>query len=134
MITKLYQEINAILQAIANCEASGNGGWLERHNSRLDILEGMLPSGSGFDSGTQIDRDKSVPGKKIVLTTSYHHMNNAGMYDGWTDHKIVITPSFNGIDIRITGRDRNQFKDYAYEVFNHCLTQDIDTEVLFKSA
>jgi hypothetical protein len=107
MITKLYQEINNLLNAIANCEVSSNDTCYQRHNDRLDMLETMLPSGSGFDSGTKIDRDKSKPDKKIVLTTSYHHMNDVGMYDGWSDHEIVITPAFHGVDIKITGRDRN---------------------------
>ena len=133
MITKLYQEINSLLTAIANCEVSGNDTWQQRHNSRLDILESMLPSGSGFDSGTEIDRDKSVPDKKIVLTTSYHHMAESGMYDVWSNHEIVITPAFHGMNIKITGRDRNDFKDYAWDVFYHSLSQEIDTEILFKS-
>lgn len=67
-----------------------------------------------------IDRDKTT-GSKIVLTMSYHHMDEGGYYDGWTDHTITITPSFDGIDIAIGGRNRNDIKDYLHEVYYYAL-------------
>lgn len=49
------------------------------------------------------------------------------MYDGWTDHTVIVTPSLrSGFDIRITGRDRNQTKEYLYEVFDSALREVID--------
>jgi hypothetical protein len=85
----------------------------------------MLPSGSGIDCGTELDRAACKPGK-LVFTFSYHHMNEAGMYDGWTEHTLIVTPSFDGIDLRITGRDRNQVKEYLYDIYHNDLTQEVE--------
>ena len=118
----LYREIASILQAIANCRKDGgNAEWLERHEETLKDLLDLLPSGSGIDCGTKLDRDACKPGK-LVFTLGYHHMHESGMYDGWTEHTLVVTPSFDGIDIRITGRDRNQIKEYLHEVYHNVLT------------
>ena len=84
-----------------------------------------MPSGSGFDSGTKFDFDKSTP-NKLVFQTSYHHMNQNGYYDGWTEHTITVTPSLQfGFDAVIGGRDRNGWKEYAYEVVNGCLNEEV---------
>jgi hypothetical protein len=88
---------------------------------KLAKLRDLLPSGSGFDAGTEI---VSGNNKKVTLSTSYHHMNENGYYDGWTGHEIILTPSFNGYDMRITGKDRNGIKDYIGDVFTHCLDEE----------
>ncbi len=127
MATKVYRQIASLLQAIENCEQSPrNVEWANRHDDRLhSIAYDCLPSGSGIDCGTKID-DTSRP-DRIVLTFSYHHMNENGMYDGWTEHKAIITPSLlSDFDIRITGRDRNMFKDYLYETFDYVLRLDCE--------
>ena len=86
----------------------------EREDRVKEIMQGA-PSGSGFDSGTQLD-DKSTP-KKLIFNTSYHHMDDAGYYIGWTDHQVIITPSFDGMDIKVTGKNYNDIKDYIGDVF-----------------
>jgi hypothetical protein len=60
-------------------------------------------------------------------------MNDAGYYDGWTEHTVVVTPSFNGLNLRISGSNRNQFKDYAYDCFDQALSQDISYELYRES-
>lgn len=79
-----------------------------------EIMAGA-PSGSGFDSGTTLG-DKSTP-KKLIFNTSYHHMDDDGFYIGWTHHKVIITPSFDGMDIKVTGKNYNDIKDYIGDVF-----------------
>ena len=86
-----------------------------------EIME-SAPSGSGFDVGTELN-DKSTP-QKLIFNTSYHHMDEAGFYIGWTDHKVIITPSFNGMDIRVTGKDYNAIKDYIADVFWNWIHND----------
>ena len=54
---------------------------------------------------------------KIVISFGFHHMDENGMYDGWTNHDLIIRPDFDGFKIKITGRDRNCVKDYLYELF-----------------
>ena len=84
----------------------------------IQALEDFLPHGSGFDNGTSVDMDRSSR-KRVVLNTSYHHMTEAGFYDGWTDHDVILKPVFGPCkyDMRITGRDRNQVKDYIGDTF-----------------
>lgn len=54
-------------------------------------------------------------------------MNDAGMYDGWTEHVITILPSFSGITISVSGSNRNDIKDYLAETFDYTLYQIVDT-------
>lgn len=100
--------------------------WRERH---LEVLEEIqryhLPGGSGFDRGTRIDLDKSTP-ERVVFTTSFHHMDENGHYNGWTDHTVVVTPSFvYGVNIRVTGRNKNNIKEYIDETFRGVLLGEL---------
>ena len=117
----VIQAIAAAVAARENCIKSGNAEWQDKWEDRLHSLQKQLPSGSGIDSGTRIDIDASS-GRKIVLLASFHHMNDVGMYDGWTEHKVIVTPAFDGVDIVITGRNRNEIKDYLVETFDHALS------------
>ena len=125
MSEKLYQTIAQLVQARENCKKSNNREWLDKHESRItDLVKSFLPSGSGFDNGTQIDLDESTP-NRLVFHTAYHHMNDGGYYDGWTEHSVIVTPDLaSGFDLRITGRDRREIKDYIGEVFHHALSVD----------
>jgi hypothetical protein len=94
------------------------------------FVDDFLPRGSGIDCGCKIDLQKSN-GAKIVLETSFHHMNEVGYYDGWTEHKIVITPDFEfGFDLSVTGRNRNDVKGYLVDTFHCALMAKIDHQVL----
>ena len=126
MNKKLYSEISSLLLAIDNCKKSGNEEWCEKHKEKIwELCKEYLPSGSGFDSGCQIDLDKSNP-EKLVFYTSFHHMDSNGYYCGWTDHAITVKPSlFSGFKLSISGRDKNETKDYMYEMFDDCLRQEV---------
>lgn len=127
MKTLVYIQINRSLAAYHNCVNSSNSEWEIKHREKFrDIIKENLPRGSGFDAGTTLNEDESVAGEKLVFDTSFHHMDEHGGYDGWTEHRVVVKPSFEGIDIRVTGRDRNQIKEYIAEMFHHALNQVID--------
>ena len=121
----LFKEIASVCGARKRCLKNGNE-FAQNHDDTLDFIEkNLLPHGSGIDSGCTIDREKSGD-EIIVIGTSYHHMAESGMYDGWTEHKITIRPSFHGVDISIGGRNRNEIKDYLHDVFGIALTDEID--------
>lgn len=80
------------------------------------LTRDFLPSGSGFNNGTKFDFDRSKR-SKLVFHTSFHHMDENGYYDGWTDHTVTITPSFDGIEVKVSGRNRNDIKDYIADEF-----------------
>jgi hypothetical protein len=106
-----------------------NANVLEVHERNSDeivrLCKAFLPSGSGFDSGSTLDIDRSTPAK-LVFETAYHHMNDAGMYDGWTQHRVTVIAEHDGFDLKISGRDRNQIKDYIADVFSDTLKGRID--------
>lgn len=127
--------VNAIAEALnCNTQNKDSSGSL-----RLLELEDFLPSGSGIDSGTKIDLEKSQP-DKIILTFDFHHMNEDGFYDGWsTGWKVTVRPTFNtfsGIDIDIKSgifmntQHRRKYKDdyildYFYDTYLHHLSLPI---------
>lgn len=122
----IVSQISNNLLAIANCKATNNEEWRHKHQQTNEkLVKYYMPSGAGWDSGTTFEEDESNP-HKLVFSGSYHHMNDLGTYDGWTDHKIIVTPRFNGIDIRITGRNRNGIKEYLHQLFYAALQQEVE--------
>jgi hypothetical protein len=123
----LYVVIASAISARKRCEGDkSHKKWYERWTTRLNwIAANRLPHGSGVDNGTTIDIDRSTE-DRIILYTAYHHMNETGMYDGWTEHSIIITPSLVcRFHIRITGRDRNDIKNYLTELFSCALADPV---------
>jgi hypothetical protein len=105
-----------------NCVASGNTEWEVRWHDRLDKLVDYIPTWSGMTlrlSGVEIKPDA------IRYEVSYHHMNETGHYDGWTEHTVVVRPAFGGIDVRISGRDRNDVKELIHETVRHAFTRHV---------
>lgn len=137
---KTYQKLATLLGAIANCNkvldnehstevACKNADeWVGRHQEDIDLIMTMFPSGSGFDSGTnleQLSKPCSTP-EKLIFTTSYHYMNDSGYYDGWTEHKVIVTASLqSGYNIKVTGKDKNHIKDYIGDEFCRCLDSEV---------
>lgn len=111
------------------CEPTANDSqrkWANRHEEDIKrFVKNYMPSGSGIDNGTTIDLDKSNE-NKLIFYTAFHHMNDVGYYTGWTDHTVIVTPAFNGFHIKITGKDRNDIKDYLYETFDMALKEQAD--------
>lgn len=110
-------KLASAIAAMKRCKESGND-YVDTWQDQIDEACEHLPSGSGIDSGVKLLIDECRD-QKLVFSFGFHHMNENGYYDGWTDHKLIITPEFGGYKLRITGRDRNMIKDYLYEVFNH---------------
>lgn len=127
MSEPLYRIIAATIGARKRCQAASNVEWESKHDDLLRwIEENLLPSGSGIDRGTQILEDESIE-ERIKLGFSYHHMNDGGYYDGWTEHTLTIRPSLvHQIDLKISGSDRNQIKDYLYEVYHYELCKEYE--------
>lgn len=125
-IVKLYTAIARTIQQIDTCRERNNVEWLGKSQDRLQkLIRDHMPSGSGIDSGTTLD--ESSKRDRLVFNTSFHHMNDGGYYDGWTEHQVIVTPSLSfGIDLRITGRDRNEIKEYLADVFHTALTAEIE--------
>lgn len=117
----LYKQLATCANVLNNPH---NNNVTDRWREYLYNLEKLLPYGSGFDSGCELELEKSTP-DKLVIKTSYHHLDDNGFYSGWTDHKVIVTPSLRfGFELRVTGKNKNQIKDYIVEEFYHVLSQD----------
>lgn len=120
---KVYQALASAVVARRNCANSGNTEWFDRHSERIEELIDSLPSGSGFDHGTKIDLER-CNGERIVLLVGFHHMDEYGSYDNWTDHAVTVRPSFDGINLSISGRNRNGIKEYIHECYYWALKEE----------
>ncbi len=121
-------ELAAWVIAIDNCERNGNNEWAIKHADAIEeMVKNHLPRSSGFDSGTQFDIEENEKhrGSRLIFETAFHHMNDGGYYDGWTEHKVTVYPLFCGsLDVRVSGQNRNDIKDYIGETFHHILTSE----------
>lgn len=121
----LYQALALRVQQRLNCIKSNNLEWKEKTEQALhQLVSDYLPHGSGIDSDVTLDLDDSTA-NRLRLHTSFHHMHESGMCDGWTDHTITVRPSLCfGLTLTISGRNRDDIKDYLHEVFHTALTDD----------
>jgi hypothetical protein len=123
----LYRVLASCIAARKNCAGSqAHVDWFAKWTDRISKIEReLLPRGAGFDSGSEVNLTLSTE-ERIVIQTSFHHMNESGFYDGWTDHTIVVTGSLlSDFNLRITGRNRNDWKDYAYQTFEYALSRPV---------
>ena len=126
----VYQKIAQLLNAHSTCVDLNNTEWIEKHNDSIEfICDNILPSGSGIDSGVKFNFDESNP-NKLVFNTSFHHMDEYGYYDGWTDHKLILKPSLAfGYNLKITGYNKNEIKDYLSDVFSSYFDMPISSDL-----
>jgi hypothetical protein len=103
-------------------------------SEKLNLFKNELPSGSGFDSGTKFDFERSYK-SALVFNTGYHCMNENGMYDGWIDFDIIIVPDFGlGFNIAFKGQSKNaaykkywnQISEYIAECFDYDFNKEIN--------
>ena len=119
---KTYQRLAQLLEARLNCIMSGNQEWQDRHEDAIDAIMKGAPDGSGFDAGTTLELENY--NGTLIFSTSYHHRNDAGYYEGWTEHKVIVSPDLaHGYSLRVTGKNRNEIKAYIGEVFDDFLTE-----------
>lgn len=130
--TPLYAELSSLVQAIGNLRRREDlpphiGQHIGEHEESIaHLVSRYMPQGSGFDRGMTLDVDASLRGGlKLVFHFEYHHMDEHGGYTGWTSHALTVVPTFKGIELHISGRDRNQIKEYLYDTLRYHLTQEV---------
>ena len=90
--TKFYSRIANCFVAYQHCVANCNEYHRNQSVDKIEeLVENYLPRGSGFDNGTKFNWEESNR-NKLVFETAFHHMNDGGFYDGWSEHKVIITP------------------------------------------
>lgn len=123
------QALYAAIVARENCQNSGNAIWLANWSKYIADIMDTAPSGSGIDNGTRLINDCDELGKRtkpncLRFDVDFHHMSEHGYYDGWTSHVVTVRPTFHGISVDISGRDRNGIKEYLGEVMCSWLTSE----------
>lgn len=97
----------------------------QRNMNELEFLcKEFMPSGAGFDNGTKILIPESAP-NRLKFHTDFHHMNKVGMYDGWTYHSVTAMANFIGMDVKVSGINRDNIKDYIASMIVDALDQNI---------
>jgi hypothetical protein len=124
-MTKVYQQLASMVAAHLNCVKIGNDEWRDKWLDRINEQLDEAPSGSGIDLGTKIDLEMSSS-DKLVFEVGFHHMDGNGYYDGWTEHLVIVTPSLQfGFNIKITGVNRNQIKEYLHEIYSYWMNREV---------
>lgn len=114
------QALAVLLEQRINCIKAKNDIWLGICDAAIKAIVGnQLPHGAGIDSEVVLEIND---GSKLVFAFGFHHMNDGGYYDGWTQHRVTVRPSWQGIGIDISGRDRNGIKEYLHQTWDCALT------------
>lgn len=97
--------------------------WTIVHYNRIiEILEDVLPSGSGIDCKWDIE----ILENSILCKNSYHKVNENGMYNGYINFAVKIfcdrRDVFGEIIYSIKGNfgKHQDIKDYLFETLNYC--------------
>lgn len=117
----------AIVQSndIVRSSATTENVW-DQHDDILDFIEQeLLPSGSGFDSGTKINREKTTD-TRIVLDTAVHPLTDAGYYTAWKHFSIIVSAShLFGFTVKSSKKLPWYIREWVLDTFYEVL----DTEV-----
>jgi len=123
---KNYQVLASAILARENCIKANNEEWKEKHEETIERIMKTAPYGSGIDNGTTLDIEKSTS-EKLYFNFSFHFMNEAGFYDGWENYTLIVKPSLAfDIDLRLIGKNRDDIKEYLYDVYYSWLTEEVE--------
>lgn len=122
---RIFQRLALLADASNRCATVNNMEWHERHrDAAKELVRRTAPSGSGIDKPIEFDISNSGE-KVLIFNISFHHMDENGMYAGWTDHRIKVTPSLMSLfNIKITGPNRNDIKSYLHEIVSEWLANE----------
>lgn len=124
---QVFRALAIHADARRNCEEADNDVWYVRHWEIIEAVLATAPLGSGLDAGISLNYDKSRR-DRLVLHTSFHHMLEGG-YAGWSEHDLVITPDLQfDYNLRITGHNRSDIKDYLGDLFGYWLSARVEIE------
>ena len=134
----LYRWFARIVAQHAYYLESGNTTWADITESYIKVeIENAFPSGGGFECGTKFDLEAAaaeittdagriLPLRRLQFSVEYHHLDDLGYYDGWTQHVVTVRPDLEtGFDISVSGRDRNEIKDLIAEIFSELLCREV---------
>jgi len=129
-VHKKYQNLGNKFIAYQNCIKGNNDEWRDIWEDAIIKIIDSLPHGSGINFDTTFDFINSKP-DKLIIQSAYQYMNEGGFNDGVIDLKIILTPSWNDLNIEIKGKFLKKhfgIKDYLDELFYNSLIEDQELE------
>lgn len=123
----LVRKLARVIAARQYCIDHDKNEWLSSHEAKIEELVGMLPSGSGIDSGNSIDYDNSTP-EMIVIISAYHCMRNSDSYNHWIDYCVIVTPSLvDGHTVNVIGdfKEDPELNGYLTKLYGYRLGLEI---------
>lgn len=112
-----------------------------------EIISKHLPRGSGIDNDTKLfvpeesyesfQKSRGIKNDgRLILTSSFHVLDDNGFYDGWINFTVEIIPSLaNNFKLQIKGNFTNRqnhirkhasdIKEYLYDLFSEALSKEI---------
>ena len=123
----LFVELARQLKRYHRVRKANNLDLAARVNSEIDSLAfNCLPSGSGLDNGCTLDLERSDGKSRVVINTSFHHMDDHGYYCGWTDHRVIVKADLAfDFELQITGRNYRDIKDMLADYFDSLLREPV---------
>jgi hypothetical protein len=98
------------------------------------IAREYLPSGSGFDAGTEFDLDSSSA-TKLTFSTSYRRMGESGLYEPTERFYVIARPCFvRTLTLELMRPDTSEESenaDYIGETFHEVLLREYPLELLY---
>ena len=92
----------------------------------LKELQKYLPIVKGIEKSVILLKSTE---NRIVIDTAYWHE----LLQEWTDHQIVVTPSFEGeINVRVTGKNVENIKSHLNHIFREALLKEEKVLEMYK--
>lgn len=114
---KVYQRI-ALLSKSARANTSDNLMKAWDFLNEIDlVVSSHLPEGTQFYSEYSND-------SKMVFKLDVRHEEKLLANSGWTYHKIVVTPSWTGFDLTISGSNMNGILERLKDTFTDALDRE----------
>lgn len=102
---------------------SAKGEWISIAEDRIEALNGLLPSGAGFQNA-KIDADKTTQ-QKIIITFDYCDFERGLRFS----YKLIFKSGFFFNDMKIIGKDPGGLKDFFYDTFGEILEAEFDVKI-----
>lgn len=123
----LYERLAQLVQARLNTDHVAGQREYHSHTDKIgELVKEFMPSGNGFDAGTQFVFSDST-GERLIFNTAFLHKNEQGGNNGWTEHTVTVLPSLlHGFTLTVGGKDREGIKAHIGQAFYNALKSAVE--------
>lgn len=99
--------------------------WASLVDSRKKFLRDKLPSGGGFNSGTEVDADPKECHKEYYLDTAFWEYQEPGFLVEVHEFPVTVCAVFGGFEISLPPSCGPDIREYVADTFYHLLKEDV---------